>query len=356
MDGEVTSRREFLLSGAAAGLVGMLGEEALAKALPPRSPIGIASAAMGKHRNGLGVIAPMGEDSMAYIEYCRSLGAGGLQFTPVGNLGQLRKRMEDLGMWYEGNARAPGSLSEDTEAFEQSLRNTVAMGGQVARYVSRRPSGSTGRRYSSFNSLEEFKAWRDEANAIVLKCLPIAERYGVKLALENHKDRLVDEHVEFIRKTSSEYLGALVDPGNNLSMLESPEETCTKLAPYVLSVSMKDMGVAPYEDGFLLSEVRFGTGVTDQKSLWEILKDGNPDLNCLEEIITRDPLKVPCLTASYWRSMPDRRADDLAGHMEWVRRNASELPYVDHLSPQELLQAEEDNNRDTLDWGRINIS
>ena len=183
-------------------------------------------------------------------------------------------------------------------------------------------------RYESFASLEDFNAWRDEANAIVLRCLPIAERLGVKLALENHKDRLVDEHVEFIRATSSEYLGALVEPGNNLSMLESPDAVCRKLAPYVLSVSMKDMAVAPYEEGFLLSEVRFGNGVTDQKALWEILKQGNPQLNFLQELITLDPLLVPCLTTDYWSSLPERRADELAGHMQWVRSSASELPYV----------------------------
>lgn len=344
------------MNGAAAGLAGLLGDRVLAQALPPASPMGIASAAMGMHRDGLGVAAALGDDLLAYIDYCRSLGAGGLQFTAAGDLKKLRSRMEELGMWYEGNARAPGSLSQGTDEFEASMRDTAEMGGEVARYVSRRPPGSTGRRYSSFTSLEDFKAWREEANAIVLKCLPIAERYGVKLALENHKDRLVDEHVDFIRRTSSEYLGALVDPGNNLSMLESPEETCTRLAPYVLSVSMKDMGVAPYEDGFLLSEVRFGSGVTDQKKLWEILKSGKPQLNCLQEIITRDPLKVPCLTAGYWSSLPERPATDLAQHMEWVRANASDLPYVSHLSPEEQLQAEEDNNVDTLEWGRRNIA
>jgi len=352
----MTTRREFLMAGAAAGLVNVLGEQAMAADLPPLSPVGIASSAMGKHRNGLGVIPPMGEDSMAYVEYCRSLGAGGMQFSPVGDLRKLRQRMEDFGMWYEGNARAPNNLSQSTDQFEQTLRTTLEMGGSVARYVSRRPSGSTGRRYSSFSSIEEFNAWQDEANAIVLKCLPIAERLGVKLALENHKDRLVDEHVDFIRTTSSEYLGSLVDPGNNLSMLEQPEETCTKLAPYVLSSSMKDMGVAPYEEGFLLSEVRFGTGVTDQKALWEILKAGNPKLNCLQEIITRDPLKVPCLTSAYWGGLPDHSADKLAAHMEWVRANASELPYITGLSPAEVLQAEEDNNRQVLDWGGTNIT
>lgn len=349
------TRREFLLTSAAAGFAGLLAEDVLGAPLPPKSPIGIASAAMGNHRDGFGVIPPMRDDLLAYIDFCRSLGAGGLQFSPSGDLGKLRARMEHHGMWYEGNARPPGSLSQDTAEFEQSMRDTVEMGSNVARFVSRRPPGSTGRRYTSFSSLEQFDAWQEEANAIVLKCLPIAERYGVKLALENHKDRLVDEHVEFIRRTSSEYLGALVDPGNNLSMLESAEEVCTKLAPYVLSTSMKDMGVAPYEHGFLLSEVRFDTGVTDQKKLWEILKAGNPDLNCLAEIITRDPLEVPCLTAAYWASLPETTAARLASHMQWVRENASELPYVDHLPPAEQLQAEEDNNRSVMEWGSANI-
>lgn len=119
---------------------------------------------------------------------------------------------------------------------------------------------------------------------------------------------------------------------------------------------MKNMGVAPHEDGFLLSEVRLGTGVTDQKALWEILKAGNPQLNCLEEIITRDPLQVPYLTANYWRGLPERPAADLARYMEWARSNASELPYVEKPEPHERLQAEEDNNRDTLDCGRTNIT
>lgn len=352
----MTTRRDFLLGGAAAGLTGLMGENILAEPLPPLSPVGIASAAMGNHMSGLGVAAPMRDDSLAYIDYCRSLGAGGLQFSPNGDLKRLRARMEQLGMWFEGNARAPQTLSDDLGEFEQSLRDTLEMGGNVVRYVSRRPPESSGRRYESFRSLDEFNAWRDEANEIVLRCLKVAERMRVKIALENHKDRLVDEHVDFIRRTSSEYLGSLVDPGNNLSMLESPEEVCTKLAPYVLSTSLKDMAVAPYEEGFLLSEVRFGTGISDQKKLWEILKAGNPKLNCLAELITRDPLKVPCLTAGYWASLPAYDAQRLASHMEWVRANASELPYVDHLPPQEQLQAEEDNNRHTVEWGYGNIA
>ncbi|GFE83445.1 hypothetical protein GCM10011487_54450 [Steroidobacter agaridevorans] len=351
----MTSRRQFLLAGAALSIGRWSGAEA-SDPMPPRSPMGIASTAMKDHLDGLQVAPAMRQDSMAYVEYCRSLGAGGLQFTPQGDLKALRRRMEKLDMWFEGEARLPRSLSEGFERFEQSLRDTKAMGGKVVRAVSPPPKGSSGRRYESFTSAEQYRAWQEEANAVVRRCVPIAERIGVKVALENHKDRLVDEHVEFLRSMSSEYLGALIDPGNNMSMLEDPTEVCTKLAPYVLSCSMKDMGVALYEDGFLLSEVRFDTGVTKQKALWAILKAANPQLNCLHELITRDPLRVPYLKPAYWASFPGRSAAELAAHREWVKAHTSELPYVSQLSPQERLQAEEDNNRATLEWGRVNIA
>ncbi len=350
----MTTRRDVLKSGAALSVAGLMSEAVLSAALPPISPIGIASAAMGNHMDGMGVIAPMRNDSMAFIEFSRSLGAGGLQFTPTGDLKKLRARMEKLGMWYEGNAASPGP-DGNLERYEQSLKTISAMGGKVARYVSQRPQGTSGRRYESFTSMKAFEEWREQANALVLKCLPLAERYGVKIALENHKDRLADEHADFLRKTSSEYLGALIDPGNNMSMLESPEAVCTQLAPYVLSVSMKDMAVAPYEEGFLLSEVRFGEGVTDQLALWKMLKAANPKLNCLEELITRDPLKVPTLTSRYWSSLPPRSADELAKHLEWVKAKATKLPYVEQLTAKEQLQAEADNNRSVLDWGRQHL-
>lgn len=354
----MTTRRDFLMVGAAAGLVGALGQEALAAPLPPKSPMGIASTAMSMHLGGAGGITKaLKDDSIAYVEYCRSLGAGGVQFSPTGDLKKLRKRMDQLGMWFEGEARGlPTTPDGDTTAFEKNLLETKAMGGTVVRTVSRPPPNTSGRRYEGFTSKQQFDEWQVQANAIILKVLPIAEKIGVKLALENHKDRLVDEHVAFLKSTSSEYLGSLVDPGNNMALLQDPVEVATKLAPYVLSCSLKDMGVAPYEDGFLLSEVLFDTGVTNQKEIWAILKKGNPKLNCLEELITRDPLKVPYLKPAYWGSFPDRTALELTRHMEWVKAHATKLPYVSQLTPQERLQAEEDNNRKTLDWGRLNIT
>lgn len=341
----MTTRREILGAGAAMGAAVMWAPGALGQTLPRKSRMGIGYSALGAFmRGGEGSV-----DAIAVVEHCRALGAGGLQFSPSGDLKALRRRLEELEMFVEGNARMPGRLSDDTDAFEKSLADAKAAGATVVRAVSRPPQGTSGRRYESFKSMADYRAWEAEANAIVLKCLPIAERLKVKIALENHKDRLVEEHVDFLKKTSSEYLGALVDPGNNLSMLEDPVDTCTRLAPYAIACSMKDMGVAPYEDGFLLSEVVFGEGTHDQAELFKILSRHNK-INPVEELITRDPLKVPCLTPGYLASLPPEKAARVPGQMAWVKAKASKLPYVSQLTPEQRLAAESENHRRTLAW------
>ena len=77
-------------------------------------------------------------------------------------------------------------------------------------------------------------------------CVPIADKVGIPLAMENHKDRVVDEEVEVLKKYSSANFGALVDFGNNISMCDDPVDVVTKLAPYVKSCHMKNMGVQNY--------------------------------------------------------------------------------------------------------------
>lgn len=364
----IIDRRSFLAGAAALGVAGCTVNGAApvstttADGLPPRSPMGIASTAMSMHLGGVdaglrGGAAPMRGDPVRYLEYLRSLGAGGIQHAVSTDIPRFRRRLEELGMYYEGEASLPARLTDDTSRFEESCRNSAALGATVMRAVSRPPEGRApgGRRYSTFTSYEEFKAWEAEANAIVEKCLPIARRHKVAIALENHKDRTSEEHVAFLRRFDDEYLGALVDPGNNIALMEDPETTVTRLAPYAKACSLKDMGVAPYAEGFLLSEVPFGTGAFDQARLFTILRRANPRIHPTTELITRDPLQIPVLTDGYFRTLPDRRARRDAW-MAMIRSKASALPRVEHLSPAQRLQAEEDNNRQVMDWGRKHLT
>lgn len=353
----MTTRRQFLAGGLLA-MVAAGGFERLAAQglLPAKSPIGLAGAANGRHSGGLaGLFEALRDRPVAYVEYCRSIGAGGIQAGITTDLPQVRAKLDELGMYYEGNAALPRSLDESTEAFERSITSAKALGATLVRTVSRAPQGTSGRRYEGFTSRQQYVEWLRTADAIVEKCLPIAERHGIVLALENHKDRTVDEHVGFLQRIGSEYLGALIDPGNNMSFMERPEETVARLAPYVKATSLKDMGVAPYEQGFLLSEVRFGTGMTDQKALFHLMRGHNPRLNAVAELITRDPLKVPVLTDDYYRSFPESHRDRRDGWLAMVREQAAVLPYPSQLSQSEQLLLEESNNRSTFEWGLANL-
>jgi len=348
----MSTRREFLGGAITFAAIATAYQRAVAQGtLPPKSPCGVATTAMGAHLRGLpGVREGLRANPVAYLDYCRSLGAGGVQHAVSTMVPEFRKRLDELEMYYEGEARLPATIDGDYSEFESQIKLARDLGASVVRTVSRPPANSSGRRYDSFTSAEQFNAWLERSNAIIMKCLPIAEKHKIAIALENHKDRTVDQHVDFLRKASSEYLGSLIDPGNNMSFMEDATDTVTKLAPYVKATSLKDMGVAPYEEGFLLSEVLFGTGINDQVKLFQIMRRHNPKVNPTTELITRDPLKVPVLTEDYYRSFPEKKTlrDNW---MKMVRAKQSKLPILGTQSPAARFQAEEDNNRKVFEWG-----
>ena len=345
--------RRSLIAGALSlpVIAGAYGRAVAAGTLPPKSPCGVATTAMGGHLRGLeGVAEGLRANPIAYLEYCRSLGAGGVQHAVSTDIPAFRKRLDELEMFYEGEAELPATLDADTSNFERSIANAQALGAICVRAVSRPPANTSGRRYEGFTSAQQFAEWEANANAIVLKCLPIAERYKISIALENHKDRTAANLAAFVKKTSNEYLGVLIDPGNNMSFMETSQETVAALAPYVKACSLKDVAVAPYDQGFLMSEVLFGTGITDQLALFRQMRRHNPRVNPVTELITRDPLKVPVLTDDYYRSFPKQRARR-DRWMAMVKAKATALPIVSTLSPAARFQLEEDNNRKVFEWG-----
>jgi sugar phosphate isomerase/epimerase len=355
--GNGTSRREFLAGVAAVGWTVAFADLRAQNALPPKSPIGIGGAAMGALNRGVpGVFEGLRSSPIRYVEYCRMMGAGGIQAGFTTQLPEIRKKLDELEMYYEGNAALPATIDGDTAPFEQSLVAAKALGATCVRAVSRSLPGGTGRRYETYTSYAQYQEWERTANAIVERVLPIAEKHRIAIALENHKDRAAEDHAAFLKRISSEWLGSLIDPGNNMSFMETPEHTVGLLAPYVKAVSLKDMGVAPYEGGFLLSEVVFGTGATDQKALFEMARKFNPRINATEELITRDPLRVPVLTDDYYRPFPAEMRTRRDAWMAMVKARQTKLPIVSTLSPAEQLKAEEDNHRATIAWGLKNLT
>jgi sugar phosphate isomerase/epimerase len=337
-----TTRREFLAACAAAPAL---------------------LAADDTHRAGLGiVIHSYGQrhadkqshfdDPLTFLDYCHALGAGGVQ-TALGNRdddysAKLRARAGQRGMWLEGSVRLPRDRG-DVERFAAELRTAKACGATVVRTVL-----LDGRRYEVFDSTAAFRKASEQARQALLLAKPVVEREGIRLAVENHKDLESKALVELLRAIDSPQVGACVDTGNSLALLEPPLETVEALAPYAFTTHLKDLGLEEYADGFLMSEVPLGAGFLDLARVVQVLREAKPAPRLNLEMITRDPLKIPCLTERYWATLEHVPGRRLAGALALVRKHAAKkpLPRVANLTREERVKQEDENVRASLAFAR----
>ena len=174
---------------------------------------------------------------------------------------------------------------------------------------------------------------------------PVAAKHGIRLAVENHKDWRVDEMLGWLKRLSSEHVGVCLDTGNSIALLEEPHEVVEAYAPWTFTTHLKDMGVSEYEEGFLLSEVPLGQGFLDLPRVLSTLRKARPDVRLNLEMITRDPLRVPCLTKKYWATLGHVSGSVLAEALARVRhyKPLHPLPMVSTLDHRGQLDAEAAN-------------
>jgi sugar phosphate isomerase/epimerase len=286
------------------------------------------------------------------VEHCHQIGAGGVQVVvkdwTADFAKNLRDKREKLGMYLEGSIAVPGKAG-DVAKFEQEVINAKEAGAQILRTVT-----SGGRRYEVFHSPEAVQQFKKNALASLQLAEPVLRKYKVKLAIENHKDWRADELVNALKQLNSEWIGVTLDFGNSISLLEDPMEVVEKLAPYVFSTHVKDMGVEEYPDGFLLSEVPLGKGFLNLPKMMALCRQHNPSVAFSLEMITRDPLEIPCLKNEYWTAFKGIPGSDLARTLRLVKQNkpTSPLPRISQLSVEDRLAAEEKNIVECLAYSR----
>lgn len=311
--------------------------------------LGVAEASymMRAYRNIPSEAFPPFKGAMDMLEHCASLGFGGVQVS-IGKWDAdyaktMRRRNDRLGLFLEGSVRLPKDDS-DLNRFESEVSAAAQIGIDVIRTVC-----LSGRRYETFKSAEAFAEFRKNSEAALKRAEPIIRKHRVKLAVENHKDWTIAEFKEILNTLGSEWVGITLDTGNNISLLEDPMEVVRELAPYAFSVHLKDMAVAPYADGFLLSEVNLGTGYLDIEEMIRVIRQAQPTVRFNLEMITRDPLLVPCLTPQYWETQPKVSAGELAQYMQGIRNmKKMSLPVISDVPEDEQLRLEVENNRTCL--------
>lgn len=292
------------------------------------------------------------QNALDLINHCHQIGAGGVQ-VGVNNWSidfarEVRTARENLGLYLEGSIALPKGTS-DLGRFEKEVLAAKEAGATVLRTVC-----LSGRRYENFQTALDWEIFKSNSLNYIQLAEPIARKYQMKLAVENHKDWLAAELASIIQSLSSEWVGVTLDFGNNLALLEESEEVIQTLARFAFSTHIKDMGVKQTERGFLLSEVPLGTGIVDLKSGIELCKKHNPDITFSLEMITREPLLIPCLEDEYWTTFGDKNEAELQKIINLVNRNEFEgkMPSIQDLDVAQRLKQEEENNLACLRYSK----
>ena len=317
-----------------------------------KSQFGIAQAsyAIRWNSNTVSQKYPRFSKSIDMIEHCQQLGVGGAQLSVRGwtmdYAAKVRDRVEAYGQYIEGSIGLPQN-SDDVERFDLEVKAAREAGAEIIRTVCLR-----GRRYEDFDSAESFGQFKKNSINSLQLAEPVIRKHRAKLAVENHKDWLAAELIGILNQLGSEWIGVTLDTGNNVSLLEDPLTMAEELAPYAFSTHLKDMGVEEYEDGFLLSEVPLGTGFLDLNKIVTTIRNSNPKVRFNLEMITRDPLKIPCLNESYWATFDQVSGRELASMLYKVRKQSNDrpLPTVAGKTTDQRLLFEEENNKSSIEF------
>jgi 3-oxoisoapionate decarboxylase len=348
------TRRELLAACAAAVPVlgALAADEKPPAATGKQTGMGLVLYSYGIRTSAARDEKPPFSDPLVFLEHARQAGAAGIQVAVGARdkeyTGKLRARLEATGTYLEGIVRLPQDRG-DVERFTAEVQSAKDAGAGVLR-----TAALSGRRYETFDAAEDFEKFAKRAYESLGLAEPVVARHQVRLAVENHKDWRVGELLDLLKRLGSEHVGVCVDTGNSIALLEDPLEVVETYAPLAFSTHIKDMGVAEYDEGFLLAEVPLGTGFLDLKKMIGVLRAKQPGVRLNLEMITRDPLKVPCLTKKYWATLDSVRGRQLAEALARVRKHAPKepLPRVSHLPQDKQLAAEEENVRRCLGYAR----
>ena len=218
-----------------------------------RQPIAVSTYSFWRFQEGLqlpietciDLAAQMGFDALEILH---------VQMTQTDNayLQQLKRRALRNGIALCGMSTHQGFVFPDQARRQENIDHTLkcieiayALGIPTIRV-------NTGR-WGTIKSFDELMAQRgveptpegrtdDEAFQWVIEsleaCLPLAEKRGVLLALENHwgLSRTVEALLRIIQAIDSPWLRALMDTGN---FLEDPYDHLEALAPYTAYVQAK---------------------------------------------------------------------------------------------------------------------
>ena len=166
--------------------------------------------------------------------------------------------------WGHPDGLEGGTNQQAYDEMLASIERAKAIGADVMRVVG---SSLMFRKQPHQPQLERLTRMFSDA-------VQVAEKHGVRMAVENHIDFTADEMLQLITAVNSPYLGINFDTGNFVRLLDDPIKGMEKLAKYVYATHIKDLrpqkGV-PADEWYFFSSAPVGDGIVDNMQLARLL-------------------------------------------------------------------------------------
>lgn len=128
----------------------------------------------------------------------------------------------------------------------------------------------------------------DEAVRLLKPWAERARASGIRVALENHDRFPVAELVRLVEELGTDAVGVTLDTVNSFGALEGPEVVIEALAPYTLSLHVKDFTIrrVPSQMGFVIEGCAVGKGRLDVPFVLDRLRAAGRQPNAIVELWT----------------------------------------------------------------------
>lgn len=154
---------------------------------------------------------------------------------------------------------------------------------------------------------------------------PRAEAAGVTIAVENHGgvDLLATELRNIIEIVGSSHVGVCLDTGNPVYAAEDAVYATEILAPYTVSMHLRDTLTWPTPAGAMVQWAPAGRGNVDLKRIISIVANEASDVPIDLEVITGiGPREIPFMDtdSDFWAMYPDMKASAFARFLAYAKQ------------------------------------
>ena len=206
------------------------------------------------------------------------------------SLRQLRRRAEERGIVLE-----VGIQEADFSVLRTYLTTAILLGSSLVRVALNAPG-----KHPTLN----------ESLAIINKLLPVLKAESMTLALENQFHLSSTEMVKLVNTVDNPLVGICLDTANSIGLLEKPLDTVRSLAPYAVSVHLKDYKIVQCSVGYKIVGTPLGAGFLDIESVIDLLKRSAHNPNIILE---------------QWMNRLESEEETLQMEEDWVRGSVKHI-------------------------------